>query len=67
MGALVFLTLLGAIPACGVAAALWAGVARGRSAEDKAARLALAARWTAVALALQGISLLATALVAVLG
>jgi len=67
MGALVFLTLVGAIPACGVAAVQWARIARGRSVEDNAARLAQAARWTAVALALQGASLLATALVAVLG
>ena len=67
MGALVFLTLVSAIPACGVAAAHWAQVARGRSVEDSARRLARAARWTAVALALQGVSLLATAFVAVRG
>jgi hypothetical protein len=67
MGAVVFLSLLGAIPACALAAVLWARVSGDGTAEQNARQMAHAAGWTAVALGLQGISLLATALAAILG
>jgi hypothetical protein len=66
MGAIVFLSLLGAIPACAIAAVLWARAAHPSSAEATATLIARAARWTAAALVLQAISLLATALAAIL-
>lgn len=67
MGAVVFLSLLASIPACAVAALLWARAARGASPEDTSARIARAARWTAVALSFQAVSLFATAYVALGG
>ena len=67
MGAVVFLSLLGAIPACAIAAVLWMRVAKVRSAADNAAQIAHAARWTAITLALQAISLTGTAIAAILG
>ena len=61
MGSVVYFSLVAAIPACAVAAVLWARVTPSRSAEDNARRIASAAHWTALALTLQAISLLATA------
>lgn len=67
MGAVVFLSLLASIPACAVAALLWARVSRAASAEENSARMVRAARWTALALGFQAVSLFATAYVAFRG
>jgi|GEM_PF-4698368 len=67
MGAVVFLSLLAAVPACAVAAVLWAGVARAGSREESGRRLARAAGWTALALAFQALSFFGTAYVAMTG
>ena len=64
MGALVLLSLLAAIPACALAALGWARVSVRHPAEENARRIAVAARWTAVALLMQGVSLLATVYIA---
>jgi|KBSSwiStaDraftv2_1062776.scaffolds.fasta_scaffold58762_7 hypothetical protein len=64
MGAVVFLSLLASIPACALAAWLWACVAKAASAEEVRARISRAAIWTALALAFQALSFLGTAVVA---
>ena len=67
MGAVVFLSLLAAVPACVVAALFWARVPRAASTEDASRRIAWAAGWTALALALQALSFFGTAYVVLTG
>ena len=67
MGAVVFLSLLAAVPACAIAALFWALVPKAASTADASRRIARAAGWTALALAFQAVSYLGTAYVAFMG
>lgn len=67
MGALVFLSLIAAVPACAIAAVLWALAPRGRSPDAVSRRIAHAAGWTALALAFQALSFFGTAYVVLTG
>jgi hypothetical protein len=67
MGAVVFLSLLAAVPACAIAALLWLRVGRAGASADLGRRIARAAAWTALALALQAVSFCGTAYVALTG
>jgi hypothetical protein len=61
MGAVVYFSMVAAIPACAIAAVLWGRITSALSPEENAKRIASAAHWTALALTFQAVSLLATA------